>query len=156
MNSECLRIADQVRRAFTGEAWHGASLRELLEGITADEARAHPLPSAHSIWELILHIDIYTHAAVESTRGIPIAKFWESKGDWLAPDGSWEAAQNQAFENAERLAQAIEGFTDARLLEIVPGRSYDFYFLFHGIIQHSLYHAGQIAILKGGLAGPMI
>ena len=52
------------------------------------------------------------------------------------------------FENAKRLAQAIEFFTDDRLKEAVPGREYDFYYLFHGIVQHSLYHGGQISMLR--------
>lgn len=151
MNSESLRIADQLRRAFIGEAWHGAPFRELLTGISSGQAGGHPLPSAHSIWELVLHIDIYTRAAFEATRGTPIPKLFETKADWPAMNGSWEAARSQLFKNAEQLAQAIEAFDDARLHEIVPGRAYDFYFLFHGIVQHSLYHAGQIAILKGGL-----
>ena len=44
--------------------------------------------------------------------------------------------------------QAIEKFGDERLQETVPGRKYDYYYLFHGIVQHSLYHGGQIALLK--------
>jgi hypothetical protein len=151
MNPESLRIADQLRRAFNGQAWHGAPLRELLTGISGDQAGAHALPSAHSIWELVQHIDIYTRAAWDATRSIPIPRLFETQSDWPAMNGSWEATRNQLFENADQLAQAIEAFEDARLQEIVPGRTYDFYFLFHGVLQHSLYHAGQIALLKGGL-----
>jgi len=36
----------------------------------------------------------------------------------------------------------------ARLEEITPGTSYSNYVLLHGVIQHDLYHAGQIALLK--------
>ena len=46
------------------------------------------------------------------------------------------------------LGNALETFGDAGLHEKVPGRNYNFYFLFHGVVQHSLYHAGQIALLK--------
>jgi hypothetical protein len=56
------------------------------------------------------------------------------------------------FHNAGNLAQAIEGFDDAKLRAIVPGRQYDFYYLFHGIVQHSLYHGGQIAMLKKAIS----
>lgn len=59
--------------------------------------------------------------------------------------------RNHLFQGGERLAGAIEEFADARLQEIVPGGEYDFYYLFHGIVQHSLYHGGQIAILKGAI-----
>src|SRR5438270_4731017 len=66
MNSESLRIADQLHRAFEGDAWHGPCLRELLSGVTAKQAWTHPLPQGHSIWELVLHIDIYVRAAAEA------------------------------------------------------------------------------------------
>src|SRR5256885_1288552 len=72
MNSESLRISDQLRRAFTGEAWHGPSLHELLAGITAEQARTRPLPSGHTIWELVLHIELWARIAFEATKGVPM------------------------------------------------------------------------------------
>ena len=50
--SEVERIVDQFQRAFDGHAWHGPSVLSILEGITAEQAAAHPLPGTHSIWEL--------------------------------------------------------------------------------------------------------
>jgi hypothetical protein len=38
MGSETRRLEDQLRRAFAGEAWHGPSVLEALEGITAEQA----------------------------------------------------------------------------------------------------------------------
>lgn len=67
-------------------------------------------------------------------------------------DEAWTAAVENLFRNAEQLANAITSFEDGRLEEAAPGRQYSFYFLFHGIVQHSLYHAGQIAILKKALS----
>jgi uncharacterized damage-inducible protein DinB len=157
MNSESLRIADQLRRAFTGDPWHGSPLLELLAGITAEQARARPLRSVHSIWELVLHVDVYLRAAFDATQGIAMPKLYGTEADWPAVSddsaAAWIAARNRLFENGGRLAAAIEDFDDARLQEIVPGRQYDFYYLFHGIVQHSLYHGGQIAMLKKALSG---
>jgi hypothetical protein len=157
MNSECLRIADQLSRAFTGKPWHGSPVRELLAGITAEQACDRPLSSAHSIWELVLHIEIYVQAAVGVVEGVPMPKISETPADWRpvldARPTAWSATTERLFERADRLTKGIEGFTDERLTETVPGREYDFYYLFHGIVQHSLYHAGQIAILKKASAG---
>jgi hypothetical protein len=151
MNSECLRIATQLRNAFTGDPWHGSPLRDLLSGVTAEQAQARPLPSAHGIWELVLHVDIYVRIALEATEGVPMPKLYRTEEDWPAVGDSspmaWAGATDGLFQNSERLAQAIEGFADVRLPDTVPGRQYDFYYLFHGIVQHSLYHAGQIAML---------
>jgi uncharacterized damage-inducible protein DinB len=157
MNSESGRIADQLRRAFRGDAWHGPSLLDLLAEITPEQARARPVRSAHSIWELVLHIDIYLQVGLDATRGTPMPQLFGTERDWpaLTADSAeaWFDAQDRLFEDAEKLAHAIEGFDEAKLTETVPGRSYDFYYLFHGIVQHSLYHAGQIAILKKAILG---
>lgn len=84
-------------------------------------------------------------------------KLYGTEKDWAAVWGDsaegWFDTQDGLFQNAEKLAEAIEKFEDAKLQDIVPGRSYDFYYLFHGIVQHSLYHAGQIAILKKAILG---
>jgi hypothetical protein len=57
--SEAGRIADQLRRAFDGSAWHGPALLELLEDVDAATAAAKPLAHVHSIWELVLHIAVW-------------------------------------------------------------------------------------------------
>jgi hypothetical protein len=152
MNSECLRIADQLRRAFAGDPWHGPALQDLLNGVAPQQAAARPVASAHSIWELVLHIQVWAHAGFEAIRGTPLPKLYGTEKDWPAVTDSsaaaWTDAKDSLFKTASRLALAIEQFSDERLKETVPGRKYDFYYLFHGIVQHSLYHAGQIAILK--------
>ena len=154
MNSESARIANQLRQAFAGDPWHGSPLRDLLAGVTAEQALAHPLPLAHSIWELVLHIDLWVDVAFEATQGVPMPKHFGTEKNWpAAADASaagWAGATDHLLQYGERLAQAIEAFADTRLQDTVPGRQYDFYYLFHGIVQHSLYHGGQIALLKSG------
>ena len=59
-----LRIADQLRRSFDGDAWHGDSLLEILQGVDAKKAAAHPIAGAHSIWELLLHLSAWDGAVL--------------------------------------------------------------------------------------------
>ena len=66
--SEIARLADQVRRAFEGDAWHGDSIKELLAGVTAATAAARPIKNAHSIWELVLHIAAWDEIGRASCR----------------------------------------------------------------------------------------
>ena len=149
---EASRIADQLRRAFSGDAWHGSPLSELLSDVSADQAFARPLPSAHTIWELVLHIDAWVNAALQAAHGGVMPKLVGTDGDWPPIRDNnpvaWAKAKTHLFEGAEQLGKAVADFSDARLQDTVPGRDYDFYHLFHGIVQHSLYHGGQIALLR--------
>ena len=71
---EVVRIGSQLKRAFEGGAWHGPSLRELLADVSAEQAAARPLPGAHSMWEIVLHIaawqDFVTRAVERPRRGL--------------------------------------------------------------------------------------
>ena len=49
------------------------------------------------------------------------------------------------------LRKTAEGLTDAQLDENPPGLPDSRYILLHGLVQHDLYHAGQIAVLKKAL-----
>ena len=54
--NELHRIQGQIVRSLDGEAWHGPALMEVLSGVDARAAIAHPIPSAHTIWEITLHL----------------------------------------------------------------------------------------------------
>src|SRR6266446_1439447 len=70
--SETARLADQIRRAFEGDAWHGDSIKELLTGVTAETAAAKPIKDAHSIWELALHIAAWDDAVLRRIGGAAV------------------------------------------------------------------------------------
>ena len=149
--SEIKRINDQLKRAFEGKAWHGPSVSEVLEGISAAQAAEHPIAGAHSIWELTLHIATWERVGrrrVQETEPIDVS----DEEDWPAEaetsDEAWRTTLEELRGNHEALRAAIRALDEARLDEIVPGTQYSIYFLLHGVIQHDLYHAGQIALLK--------
>ncbi|MGH9499821.1 MAG: DinB family protein [Terriglobales bacterium] len=151
--SETARLADQIRRAFEGEAWHGDSVLELLADVDAKTAAAHPIGGAHSIWELALHIAAWDDAALRRAGGSAVEL--SDRENFPAIDDSSEAAWRKAVdgvkEKHEALVKAVAEFPASRLLEPVPGKKekhYDYFYLFSGIVQHELYHAGQIALLK--------
>src|SRR5258708_15896929 len=70
--SEAARTADQLRRAFDGEAWHGDSVFEILKGVTAAQAAARPIKNAHTIWELALHIAAWDGAGLPRVGSVPL------------------------------------------------------------------------------------
>ena len=151
--SECARLADQIRRAFDGEAWHGDSLLEILADVDAKTAAARPIKNAHSIWELVLHIATWDGAALDRVAGKAVEPSDEENFPAVKDpsDGAWRKAVEAVKRKHANLVRAVAAFPDSRLREQVPGKKesyYDFFYLFSGIVQHELYHAGQIALLK--------
>jgi uncharacterized damage-inducible protein DinB len=148
--SEGAHIAEQLRRAFYGSAWHGPALFELLEDVDAAAAAAKPLPDVHSIWELVLHVAVWDDAALRRLDG----NKWQPTGLANFPpvikptEAAWRKAVGATKRTHDRLVKTVAGLSDSRLGARVPGKRYDFYHMLHGIAQHELYHAGQIAILK--------
>jgi uncharacterized damage-inducible protein DinB len=152
-SAESVLIGEQLRRAFEGDAWHGPALMELLEDVDAATAAAKPLPSVHSIWELVLHIAVWDGAASRRLAG---EKF-QPTGVANFPivprpsEVAWRKAVAHAKRMHDALVKTVAALPESRLRERVPGKKYDFYFMLHGVTQHELYHAGQIAILKKAL-----
>jgi uncharacterized damage-inducible protein DinB len=152
--SEAALIADQLRRAFDGDAWHGPALLELLKDIDAATATAKPIRGAHSIWELVLHITAWDGAALSRLAGKK-AQLKGAKNFPLVPkfgskpaEAAWQDTIDRTKSTHETLVRTVAVLPEERLRDQVPGKKYDFYHLLHGVVQHELYHAGQIAILK--------
>ncbi len=149
--SEIQRILDQLERACEGNAWHGPSVRELLNDISARQAAAKSVPAGHSIWEIVLHMAAWQVVVRRRLAGEAIVDL-PPQLDWPPVPDTSETAWRQAVENLiqskQQLYKAISQLDDHRLSDSVPGKDYSVYVLLHGVIQHNLYHAGQIAVLK--------
>jgi uncharacterized damage-inducible protein DinB len=151
--SESIRIADQLHRAFHGDAWHGPAVLELLDGINARTAANRPPGGLHSIWEIVRHIGVWDNAAIRRMAGEVVQPTGEE--DWPrvndVSEGAWKSTTADLIQTHDKLVRAVKAFPDVRLNEQVPGKTadyYNFYYMLHGIAQHELYHAGQIAMLK--------
>jgi uncharacterized damage-inducible protein DinB len=153
--SEIDRILDQLKRAYEGNARHGPSIKESLNGVTAEQARQRPLENAHSIWELVHHIAVWEDVGRRRLQGDPAEVPISSPEDWPpaddATDAAWEKAKAALDRGHQALVEAIAQVPESRLDEpILEGKS-SVYVTLHGVIQHDLYHSGQIAILKKAL-----
>ncbi len=159
--NEIERIADQLVRAHDGDAWYGTPTMGVLEGITAAQAAHRPIPQAHTIWELVLHITGWQREALRRLRTGDCAE--PAGGDWPpAPpvaDDAWsadvqrlQAAHRELLDEVrrfppERLHDALGDARDAPL-----GTGVSYYVLLHGIVQHNLAHTAQISLLKKAFA----
>ena len=151
--SELRRILDQMDRAFSGDAWHGPSLMHVLEGIRAEEASKHAVPNAHSIWEIVHHIGAWNRIVRQRLDGdaVKITAEQDWPPVWEVSETAWKRALENLCESRAALRKLVENLKDDQLEEKLTASSVSRYTALHGLIQHDLYHAGQIAILKKAL-----
>jgi uncharacterized damage-inducible protein DinB len=145
------RIREQMKRAFEGDAWHGPGVREVLDGVTAAQAGKRVIPDAHTIGELVLHMACWKDVVRRRLAGEKVQVSDAENFPKLAPgDTAWRAAREALDRAHQDLVAAVQSLDESKLDKpLVPGGSAG-YVQLHGIIQHDLYHAGQIAILKKG------
>jgi uncharacterized damage-inducible protein DinB len=156
---ELERISDQFQRAFNGQAWHGPSVQTILQGVTAAQAAARPVPGAHSIWELTLHIAAWESACRRRLQGdraqLTDEEDWPQMDD--TSENAWLGAKEKLSVEHKALLEAITSADETKLdRPIIEDSETPFssvYVTLHGGVQHTLYHAGQIAILKKALEG---
>jgi uncharacterized damage-inducible protein DinB len=153
-SSEAENIADQLRRTFDGSAWHGPALLEILADVDAATAATRPIANVHSIWELVLHIAVWDRSGLVRLGGEKYQPTGEDNFPRVVKvnEALWRKAVVETKRTHEKLVKTVAALSDARVWDRVPGKRYDFYHLLHGIAQHELYHAGQIAILKKAVA----
>ncbi len=164
------RVLETLRRSFDGGAWHGPALREALDGCSADEAAARPIPGAHSVWELTLHAaawaDEVAERAAGARPGLPRA------GDWPpvpvpADADAWRAARARLDAARDRLLAAAAAVPADRLDQPHPppnpehaalagdalGTRDTLHGALLGLAEHNAYHGGQIVLVRRALAG---
>jgi uncharacterized damage-inducible protein DinB len=157
--SEIARVIDQLQREHSGDPWHGSPMLSILDGIDAARAARTPVAGAHSIWELVLHVTGWKREVARRLGGAPAGE--PTDGDW-PPVGDvtaarWQTALEDLSAAHRELVAAVEAVPESRLFEPTNdprnpplGTGVSYYVLLHGAVQHDVYHAGQIAILKKG------
>jgi len=146
-------LADQISRAFRGESWHGPSVLEVLAGVSAEDAAAHPIAGAHSIWEIVLHLAGGYTLVLRRLRGERAQLSPEEEWPPMPACSSeaWRESQQALEELNQQLQRAVRAFPAERLPQQL-GSEYSAYTQFAGTPQHDLYHAGQVVLLKKALA----
>jgi hypothetical protein len=151
---EITRLEAQLQHSFDGGAWHGPALLEVLDGFTPDEAFAHPIAGAHSVWEIVLHLigtyDLVLRRLNGDATPLAPAQNWPAVP---APTPSaWRDTLRSLRSVNEELRRRVLSFNpDALDAPLVPEPAFSAYTQFIGITQHDLYHAGQIVLLKRAL-----
>jgi len=152
--TEIERIIEQLRKSYEGEAWHGPSVLESLQGVSVASAAQRAFHNAHTIWEIVEHLRLTERLVYDRLHGQRFAHSTPTEL-WRPQPRPTESAWKDQLDALQRghieLRSAIAKLRDEKLAERMPQRDDTYYDLLHGIVQHNIYHAGQISLLKKAL-----
>lgn len=144
--SEVSRILDPVHRAYQGPGWHGPALPPIRSDVTAEVAAQRPIPDAHAIGALVLHVTVWTQDPTPRMQGAAIPT-WLPEQDWPAAPEAAECRWRETLDRAQapREIEAATGrLSDDRLRDMVQGEApYSSYAMLHGVAPHDLYRAAS-------------
>ena len=148
--SEVRRISKMMHDIFDGAAWHGPSIMQVLNKVSPEQAfkvNEHIRP----VCELVRHMTSWKIFATERLKGnhdFEITK----RENWNVRNRDnpllWNEIVDDLKEGHRQLMDILENTVDDKLLEVVEGKGYTYYTLLHGVIQHDLYHLGEIVLLS--------
>lgn len=156
--TEVERILDQYDRAMNGDAWHGDPVWKVLDGTSAEQAAWRVSPPIHTIWELVSHMMFWETEVCRRMSSLP-ARPLEELNFPAMPSVSaenWNGTLAGLRRSNSDFRSALMKLSDWQLDQPMPGRKNSIYIEVHGVIQHHLYHAGQIAILSRILAADKV
>lgn len=149
--NELSSLIRQSQSSFDGPAWHGPSLLEALEGVDARMAKRRWVDGVHTIWEIALHTVAWKRAVVKFLDGADKI-IVDDDENFPTPDegdeSEWEHVLNELRVAQAEFLATISRFTSERLYSIPPGREWTYNTWIFGVMNHDLYHAGQISLMK--------
>jgi uncharacterized damage-inducible protein DinB len=143
-------IARHLRQVHTGGNWTTSNLNDVLSTITWQQAVAR-VENCNSIAALVFHINYYIVEVTKVLQGQPLTakdEYSYAVPEITSPE-SWDALVKKTLHDADVFATLIAGLPDSLLGDYFTQEKYGTYYRnLHGIIEHTHYHLGQIAILK--------
>jgi len=159
---EALRV--DLHAAYDGDPWHGPSITSVLKGVQADAASLRSIPAGHNIWELVLHMAVWTREVASRVRG---ADAKNPPEDWPTPrfgggEREWQAAKDDLAAAQKELEKAVDALKPDDLVRWIGdqrdpslGTGVTVGTVIRGLLQHHAYHQGQISLLKrAATSGP--
>lgn len=150
-NKEVQSIITNLERVLTGQPWYGEAVMPMLRKIHPAVVYINP-KNSHAAIEILYHMITwaeFTLSRVQQKQNYDLEA--AEQMDWRIIDPkvhTWTKGLDEFEQLHKQLVAELQTKEDAFLSIMVDYREYNFRFLLNGLIQHNIYHLGQIAFLK--------
>lgn len=151
-NPKVRAFMDQFSSIFDGQPWFGESISQILEGVTPATAYWQPIRTAHSIAQVISHMIYWRQTLIKRLEGdMEYKSSMKSDDNWKDNEAlkksGWQSL-NDSLEDSQTQMLSLLAKQNDTLLKKKYSDKATYQALINGILQHDLYHTGQIAYLK--------
>ncbi|MFV8345328.1 DinB family protein [Flavobacterium sp. ZB4P13] len=144
------RVSNLYKTVYNGHPWIDINILETLESISAEQAYTKVKPEINSIWEIVNHMIQWRLNVLQRVQGkimtTPGHNYFTKNSD--PSEEAWKNTLISLEESQQQWIELLSDFNESDFEKIYPNNNLTYYEHIHGIIQHDVYHLGQIVILK--------
>lgn len=151
MNNTILNLARQLSEVIDGEIWVDETFLKKLVGLTEEQAFTRPLPSVHSVAEILSHLLEWRISVFSILLGGARTITMNSPSNWKNNDilrkEGWSALKEKFFKSQQDLIEFLSLQQDDYLLQVDSKENHTYLYYVEGLIHHDMYHLGQIGLV---------
>lgn len=131
--------------------WVGGSFRDKIDKLSEEEAFARPITGLHTVAELISHLLEWRKDNIRKFKGLtPKLVSIDAKENWIPNNElrkrGWETLKWEFYAGVDELCSLVARMDDDFLSQCPKGETYTYFSILDGLINHDIYHLGQINI----------
>lgn len=149
-----MNLADQVAKhigeVHSGGNWTDSDLKATLSDVTWQEATTK-IEGLNTILQLTFHINYFVKAQLDVLNSKPLTSKDSESFDHpiINSPEEWKTFVSNCLKDGQKLAELTRQIPEGKMWEPFVDPKYGHHFAnFIGMVEHSHYHLGQIAIVK--------
>jgi uncharacterized damage-inducible protein DinB len=147
---EIKHLLNELKHSYHGPAWYGPAVEEVLDSFDDDDIGLR-INGSQSPLELLLHMVQWREYVIRLLEGDHELVTDEEMSYPKVPEAgkyAWTDARIKLDNTQDRLVQLISKFPPEKLEKTIPHRDYKWAHMLHGIVDHDVYHLGQIHFVR--------
>ena len=146
---ETQRLIQLFEKGYNGSPWIDVNLVDVLQNITPEQAIKKLYPNANSIWEITNHIISWRENVLQRVQGVeintPLHNYFVplQKGDM-----TWKQTLKKLEASQKEWIHFLKNLKENEFETIYKPNGMSYYEHIQGILQHDVYHLGQIVMLS--------
>jgi uncharacterized damage-inducible protein DinB len=152
-----LKLQHKLQSILNGNAWYGDPVYTIIDSVTFEAAFEKADGASHSIAEILWHMLAWTEEVMNRLQGEHAAA--PKRGDWpdagMPDEDKWKQLISSFKLVNVNLVKLVGDFPEDKWSDTVNdsrdkywGYDASYETLVDGLIQHHVYHAGQISLLN--------